>query len=216
MAADCSGLVTPDQVSGLVLAGGRGRRMQRAGSEDAVEKGLMLLHGKPLISWALQNLPRGRAHTYISANRCHDKYASYGQVVSDDTALGEAVGPLHGVASVLPLCTTAWLMVVPVDVPLVPANLFKRLAQAAALAPQPKIVYVRTSERAQPLFMLIHVALLSDLRQYLLDGGRRVLDWQQVYGVAVDFSDASPDFLNINTRADLENAARIIPVAKSF
>lgn len=105
-----------DDVSGLVLAGGQGRRMQAAGAA-AVEKGLMLLHGRPLVAWATAALPPGLAATYISANRHHERYSVYGTVVSDDPLLGDDPGPLGGVVSAMQRMATSWLYVAPVDVP---------------------------------------------------------------------------------------------------
>jgi len=199
----------------MVLAGGWGRRMQTArfvnpdaAAPTPTEKGLVCLYGRPLITWALQGLPAQRRHTYISANRCHHDYARYGQVVPDDPALGVSVGPLQGVASVLQICSTPWLMVVPVDVPAVPHRLFEQLAEGIAGAGHARLAYARTDVRSQPLFMLVHVTLLPALRQYLSDGGRRVHAWIKAHGVAVSFSDRPPAFFNINTPADLREAAR--------
>lgn len=218
MAADLPPSIAPQQVSGLVLAGGQGRRMQpptEAGHSEIIEKGLLTLHGRPLVDWALDGLPDGRACTYISANRCQTKYARYGRVVADNPALGCAAGPLHGVASVLQQCATPWLMVVPVDVPLVPADLFPRLAQAAARFAQPTVAYARTAARSQPLFMLIPTALLTALQHYLHGGGRRVQYWQQLHGAPVTFPDQSPVFDNINTPEDLRRAACRVVVSRS-
>lgn len=186
------------EVSGLVLAGGRGLRMQ------GVEKGLLNLHGRPLVAWALQALPTSRAHTFISANRHQHVYADYGRVVGDDPSLGEQAGPLQGIASVLQQCPTPWLMVVPVDVPVVPAHLFERLAQSVTTPGRASLAYART-RRPQPLFMLLHTRLVPELREYLLAGERRVHTWQQKHGEAIAFADSPLEFANINTPAELRH-----------
>lgn len=175
----------------------------------AAEKGLQALQGRPLISWALQGLPAQRYHTYISANRCHAVYARYGEVVPDDPVLGMSAGPLQGVASVLQTCVTPWLLVVPVDVPIAPDRLFEALSEGLVKAAQPAwLAYACTQDRAQPLFMLLHVHLLPALRRYLREGGRRVHVWIREHGVPVRFPDQPPAFANINTPADLHETAR--------
>ena len=52
-----------DKVTGLVLAGGRARRM--AGRD----KGLIELAGRPMVHWVVQRLVPQTASVLISANR---------------------------------------------------------------------------------------------------------------------------------------------------
>jgi molybdopterin-guanine dinucleotide biosynthesis protein A len=50
-------------VSGIVLAGGLGRRM------GGVDKGLQPLRGRPMIEWVLERLAPQVAHVIINANQ---------------------------------------------------------------------------------------------------------------------------------------------------
>lgn len=203
--------INRQNVSGLVLAGGQARRMQATGREP-VEKGLLVLHGKPLVAWVQGYLASRTAGVYISANRCVDAYAHYGQVIGDDPALGEDLGPLAGLASVLPQVQTPWLLSLPVDVPAPPPDLLERLA-AQAYASGAGIVYA-FSGRAHPLCMLLHCDMLASLREFLRGGERKVGIWQERNGaVQAAFPADDAGFYNINTPADLLVAEQRIAAA---
>lgn len=212
-------------LTGLILAGGQGRRMQGADSAPmhasamdqfdpqanglGVEKGLLMLDGLPLVAHAQRFLAPHTQHILISANRHQKAYAQYGEVVSDDSALEENSGPLAGIASVLSCCATDWLVVLPVDVPRPPADLVKRLAGAVG-EDGPRIAYARSAERAHPLCMVVHRSLKPSLYQFLQMGERKVRMWQARYGAVPVLFDVSDDaaFFNINTPADLLRASR--------
>lgn len=200
-------MIARHHVSGLVLAGGRGRRMQQSG-QPVAEKGLLVLHDRPLVAWAVAAMPAGLASIYISANRQHDVYAAHGAVISDDFDLGDDFGPLAGVATAMRKMSTPWLYTAPVDVPWPPADILERLVQQAN-ADDASLVYACT-ERPQPLFMLVHRRLLSGLEDYLRNGSRQVQGWQQEHGQAVRFADAGHEFFNINTPDDLHRAHQLI------
>lgn len=210
-------MIEPKDVSALILAGGQGRRMrlcqqdsggQAAADPASQEKGLMRLHGEPLVSWAVCALPASLDAVYISANRCFDAYARFGTVVSDEPDLGPNLGPLAGVASVLSQMPTPWLYVVPVDVPRPPADVFDHLLhhvneQVCHLA------YIH-ADRPEPLFMLVNQSLLDSLRHYLRGGCRQVQGWQREHGHAVHIRADHHAFLNVNTPAQLRQAHRTI------
>lgn len=201
-------MIAASGISGLVLAGGQGRRMQQSG-QPSVEKGLMLLHDQPLVSWAVNAMPHGLAELYISANRHADQYASYGTVISDDASIGEDLGPLAGVASVMQCMSTQWLYVAPADVPSPPDPLFVRLLHAVNTG-NCDLVYA-CSDQPQPLFMLLNKSLLESLLRYLHSGSRQVQRWQREHGQAVQFDANDKRFFNINTPDDLHRAHQLIP-----
>ncbi len=123
--------LTSQNVTGLILAGGRARRMQPVqGGGAPVDKALLRLVGKTLVEHAVGFLAPRVGSLLISANRNHDVYAKYGRVVADDPALGADLGPLAGVASALAVCNSPWLVVIPVDVPVLPTDLIDRLYDA--------------------------------------------------------------------------------------
>lgn len=200
-------MITRDQLSGLILTGGRGRRLQPA-SGPAVEKGLLELRGQPLVARMRNYMQPHVTDIWISANRQVQTYAQYGRVIVDDPGLGEFQGPLAGIASVLPHVRTPWLFVMPVDIPYPPDSLLDVLLQYASKGLE-KIYYVH-AQREHPLCMLMHVDLGSGLREYLRSGSRKVQDWQRNNAAMTVAYQGDPyDFLNINTPEDLCLAAQL-------
>lgn len=183
-------------ITGLLLAGGKGSRMAGA------DKGLQLYGGRPLVVWTLEKLSPQVGTLLISANRNLNAYASLGhQVLADD--LPDFPGPLAGVLAALNRCPTPWLATAPCDVPGLLPDLICRLAQAALDAGAPLAV-ARTPDGPQPVFMLVRRDLAPSLAAFLKSGERRLQTWQQQAGaVWVDFPDAAP-FANFNTLADLQ------------
>ncbi|HTD90684.1 MAG TPA: NTP transferase domain-containing protein, partial [Burkholderiales bacterium] len=76
-------------ITGVILAGGQGRRM------GSVDKGLQLLRGKPMVQWVLERYAPQVDEVLINANQNIDKYQAFGhQVVPDE--IGGFAGPLAG------------------------------------------------------------------------------------------------------------------------
>ncbi len=205
-----------DSLTGLVLSGGQGRRMQQASLGGQVEKGLLVLDGLPLVEHARRLLARHAANILISANTHLDAYAQYGVVVPDEPGLGAYSGPLAGVASALACSTTPWMLVMPVDVLALPEDLVPRLLEAVGEdgslreGPRkdgPRIAYARTRDSVHPLCMVLHRTLRQSLLDFLLSGERKVQLWQrQNEAAAVLFEDTGRAFLNVNTPQDLLRA----------
>ncbi len=203
-------MIARDSLTGLILAGGRGRRVQGSGNTPVVEKGLMDLKGMPLVAYAHRFLAPQVGQVLISANRCLDVYAQYGATVPDDEELGVYSGPLAGVATALNTIDTPWLAVIPVDVPMPPTDLIPRLS-AALGAGVAQLAYARTAVRAHPLCMLVHKRLVQGLYDFLHAGGRKVQEWEQLNAaVPVWFEDAGDAFFNVNTPEDLVRAAELV------
>lgn len=185
----------PGRITGVVLAGGAGRRMGGA------DKGLERLHGEALASHALRRLRPQVAALLISANRNHDAYAAFGVPVVAD-ALPDFAGPLAGLLAGLEQARTPYVVSVPCDTPGFPQDLVARLCQA--LAGGAPAAYARAGGRHQPVFCLAHRHLAPHLRAYLEGGGRRMQQWLGSVGAAVaDFGEDAAPFDNLNTAQDL-------------
>ena len=152
-----------DKVTGLVLAGGRARRM--AGRD----KGLIELGGRPMAHWVVQRLVPQTASVMISANRNFDRYSNLGFEVIRDVDDG-FLGPLAGISAGLTRSTTPWLVTVPCDSPLLVTDLVVRLA-AAVPENGSGIAVAHDGNRLQPVFSLIHRDLAPDLVDFLRAGG---------------------------------------------
>ncbi|QPF74752.1 molybdenum cofactor guanylyltransferase [Roseateles sp. DAIF2] len=169
------------QITGLLLAGGRGSRM---GGRD---KGLVPYRGRPLAAWALERLAPQVGPLLISANRNLAQYRVLGQAlgapVLEDADAERFAGPLAGLLSGLHACGSDWLLSVPCDSPLLPADLAERLA--AGLGGAALAVALDAEGRPHPTFCLLRRELAPALADYLASGGRRVMAWQQAQGAAL-------------------------------
>lgn len=186
-------------ITGLVLAGGLGRRM------GGVDKGLQTHHGVPLALHALLRLAPQVGHVMINANRNLAAYESFGVPVWPD-ALPDFAGPLAGFLAGLERCETPYLATLPCDSPLFPVDLVARLA-AALEAADAEIAMASTVEdgalRVQPVFCLMKASLLESLVRFTHGGGRKIDRWTaQHVCVDVAFDDARA-FFNANTLAEL-------------
>ena len=200
-----SAAAVPPLTAGLILAGGRARRM---GGQD---KGLLPLAGKPLIEHALERL-RPQVHSIVvSANRSQSDYQRYGYpVLSDD--YGAFAGPLAGILTALRTITEPWLVVVPCDSPQLPDDLVSRLHQKAAIE-QAEVAVAHDGNRLQSVVALIRATLAPSLAAFLNQGGRKVELWySEQRWTAVDFSDCPHAFSNINTPDDLTAADQRLAV----
>jgi len=194
----------PESVTGLVLAGGLGRRM---GGED---KGLVELAGRPMIEHVLEALRPQVGTVMINANRNLDRYAAYGHPVVADEMSG-FLGPLAGVASALPRLGSEFLLTVPCDAPLLSPDLAQRLFDACVAA-RADLAVASDGERLQPVFMLLRSTVAPSLRAYLEGGGRKIDAWfAQVRLAQADFSDEPDCFVNVNEPAERQRiAARLV------
>lgn len=189
----------PLVLEALVLAGGQSRRM---GGHD---KALLDFNGKPLFETAVdrllaQTLCPVRIH--ISANRNAARYDERGFQTLPDLRF-DSVGPLGGVEAALREVETDYLLVVPCDMPDLPADLAERLA-GALLAGQALAAYATTADGPQPVCCLLHRALAPRLSEWLDAGRRHTEGWlKQVDAVAVPFANASA-FINLNTPEALD------------
>ncbi|MEK7796675.1 MAG: molybdenum cofactor guanylyltransferase MobA [Pseudomonadota bacterium] len=184
--------VAAGDMTGVILAGGRGQRLGGA------DKGLVQLAGKPLIEYVIAALQPQVGCLVISANRNREIYAAYGFPVIADT-VGEYYGPLAGMLSALRAAPTPYILTAPCDAPALPADLAGRLS-AALVRKNAQACVAVCDGRMQPVFALLRRALADDLQKYLECGGRGAGAWMHAQRAATaDFSDQAQAFANINT-----------------
>ena len=187
-------------ITGLILAGGLGRRM------GGVDKGMQLMAGRALVTRVMERLAPQVDILLINANRNLDAYAALGCPIVSDRIEGFA-GPLVGIHAGLTVCTTPLLVTAPCDVPFLPSDLVARLYDALS-HDGTDIALPRTGDGLQPAFALMRRDVLSNLTDYLAAGHRRIQEWSRQLPLStVDFGD-SDSFANINTPADLERLAQ--------
>ncbi len=202
-------MIDASEITGLILAGGRGSRM------GGVDKGLQNFNGMPMALHTLMRLQMQVGHVMINANRNLAAYESFGAEVWPDV-LADYPGPLAGFLTGLERCETPYLVTAPCDSPRFPLDLVARLAEAMdreqaeiamAAAPE-KDDQGEVKVRTQPVFCLLRIELLESLVQFTQGGGRKIDAWTaQHKTVVVPFDRPGDDplaFANANTLAELK------------
>ncbi|WOJ93927.1 molybdenum cofactor guanylyltransferase [Congregibacter variabilis] len=188
---------------GLVLCGGAGRRM--AGRD----KGLMDIHGRPSVAWALALLQPLSDSCFISANRNQKRYAQLG--------MGEVIGdlrpgfqgPLAGLEAIVPALEATSgaerLLLLPCDLPMLSADVPRRLLEELDARLDTDIIYARTDSQSHYLCAALRTRVLGTLGEQLDQGNRAVHRWYaQCSSAALEFSgELAKGFVNMNRAEDL-------------
>src|SRR5580765_2631097 len=154
-------------VTGMVLAGGQGRRM------GGVDKGLQLLHGKPMVVHVLARLAPQVDEIVINANQNVGTYRAFGHpVVSDD--IGGFAGPLAGLHAGMKAAKSPLVVTVPCDSPFLPLDLVVRLNSSLG---RNDLAVAKTGDQPHPVFSLMKTDLLKNLEAFLVKGGRKIDAW---------------------------------------
>lgn len=199
-------MIDISEITGLILAGGRGSRM------GGVDKGLQNFNNVPLALHTQLRLSPQVGELLINANRNLAAYESFGVPVWPDAAsLGDFAGPLAGFLTGLERCETSFMMTVPCDTPLFPHDLVARLATALEAEDADIAVAAALEEdgqlRAQPVFCLMRSELLESVVKFTHGGGRKIDAWTALHKtVLVPFDQPGDDpkaFINANTLAEL-------------
>ena len=187
----------PLGISGVILAGGQGRRM------GGVDKGLRELRGKPMVAWVLERFAPQVDEVLINANQNTDVYARLGhRVIADE--IGGFAGPLAGLQRGLTEARCALIATAPCDTPFLPLDLVTRL-HAALDAQHADLAVARTGDQPHPVFCVCRREVLPHLTQFLAAGGRKIDAWYSTLRITeVAFDDEPGAFSNINTEAELK------------
>ena len=219
-------MINLSDITGLILAGGRGSRM------GGVDKGLQSFNGVPLALHTLLRLQMQTggplAQCMVNANRNLAAYEAFGASVWPDV-LADYAGPLAGFLTGLERCESPYLVTTPCDTPLFPLDLVARLAHAMhdedadiamVAAPEPDAQDASNRQdakgqpvvRPQPVFCLLRIELLESLARFTQDGGRKIDAWTALHTVALVPFDLPGDdpraFFNANTLAELQSLER--------
>lgn len=185
------------QISVVILAGGRSRRMQEQ------DKGLVKLAGRPLVEHVIEAIRPQNSNILINANQHLSAYREFGLPVFSDELQGFQ-GPLAGVASAMRQATTPYLLTLPCDAPFVLPDYQQRM-WTELQQQQVDLVVAHDGRRLQPVHALLPVRLEHELLGFLAGKTRRVDAWYSGYAMGLaDFSDATHMFHNLNTLEQLE------------
>ena len=183
------------RVTGVVLAGGQGRRM------GSVDKGLQPLRSKPMVEWVIERLAPQVDEVLINANRNLERYAAFGRRVIPDE-IGGFAGPLAGLHAGLKAASHPIVVTVPCDSPFLPSDLVSRLQQSLG---EKDLAVAKTGDQPHPVFALMKRQVRESLEAFLAAGGRKIDAWYAALEVVeVSFDDEADAFRNINTLEELK------------
>jgi len=187
------------QITGLILAGGRGSRMGN------VDKGLQNFRGAPMVLHVIMRLSPQVGALMINANQNLGPYEGFGLPVWPDQLTGFE-GPLAGLQTGLAQCDTDYLVTAPCDSPFLPQDLVERLSRALTDNGAELAVAVTEEEgrrQPHPVFCLMKASVLPNLTAFLQLGERKIDKWyRSLKFVEVVFPDETA-FRNINTLDEL-------------
>lgn len=200
------------RITGLLLAGGKSRRMAAAFDGAAGgDKGLLDLGGRPMLARVIERLAPQVGRMVINANGDPARFAPFGLPVIADT-IGDFAGPLAGVLAGLRWSAAnapeaTHVASVSTDAPFLPEDLVARLLAAldaarhpslsaphpSLSAPHPNplpaggerecnIALAASGGELHPVIGLWPVALADDLEAALRSGTRKVLAWTDRHG----------------------------------
>jgi len=192
-------------VAGVILAGGRSRRM------GGTVKALIPLCDKPLLGHVIERVKPQVDELLLSVERASEAFEAFGlpQLV-DPVPDG---GPLGGLLAAMRMMGPGhdWLLLVPCDAPFVPADLAASLLACALASPRPGAVVSYQSE-IQPTFSIWNRTILPRLEQAVID--QHMAGFKQFPGLAelavLDWPMSEPSpFFNINDQDALLEAGRL-------
>ena len=200
MSAASAGVpISRADITGIVLAGGMGRRM------GGVDKGLVELGGTPMVAHVLARLAPQVGSLVINANQNADRYALFGYPVIAD-AVGGFAGPLAGLHAGMSRAATPFVVTVPCDSPFLPSDLVQRLG-GSLVRDDAQLAVAKTLDQPHPVFAMVRRGVLPHLASFLQDGGRKIDAWYATLRVVeVSFDDEEDAFRNINTADELAAA----------
>lgn len=131
------------------------------------DKALLTVRGVPMIEIAMKKLESFCSAVSIAGNR--DDLAAFGEIVHE-TRMN--TGPGAGIEAGLYAATEPWAMFIPVDVPLVPAELLRRWCDEA-LSVNMTVSFLGILEK-QPAFCLLRRERATSFARLLDEGERRL------------------------------------------
>ncbi len=199
----------PFRTVGLILAGGRSRRMQ------GKDKALLAVRGETLLAHLIRRLSPQVDSLALNSNAVPGTFTDYGLPVIPDRLPG-FLGPLAGIHAGLAQYPEDQLVTIAVDLPFLPPDLVTRLR--AGLGAKP-CAYASDDKR-HALALLWRPGMAQSVEDYLQHGGRSLKDFLADHGQPVRF-DRPQDrglFCNLNTPEDLarvEHDAELLVISST-
>lgn len=159
------------KIIGLILSGGAGSRL------GGINKGLVVIDGKPLAQWVYDALLPQVDQIYISANEDLAEYQKISSHILKDDERFYRDGPLAGIHSIKSFVEPEDIIqVVTCDLPLLPKDLV--IKQLAKLQKENlDAVYPKDHEREHYGLLMFKAKHLDEIESLLLQGQRRIRDF---------------------------------------
>lgn len=208
------------EIAGVLLAGGRSRRMGRG------DKALMTLAGRLLIRHASERLAPQVGALILNTNGDPQRFSALGlPVIADET--DDFAGPLAGVLAALHWFAQkrqgfSAVASVSADVPFVPVDLVARLAEALRTHGTARVAVAQSRGRRHHVISLWRMDAADEIAAALARGERRaeaIVD--RLGAVTVPFADVDlggesvDPFFNVNTPEDLAFAEAVLAGASA-
>lgn len=197
-----------DNIVGVILAGGQGRRMGQA------DKPLVKLADKPLLQHVLDRASPQCGSMVINANGDPGRFSQFNLPVVADS-VDDNPGPLAGILAGLDWAalhqpSATHVLSLPGDAPFIPRNLVERMVQE--LTDKTALARAHSFGRRHPVIGLWPVDIRAELRDRLVNHDIRKIDlFTADYAMAEVNFDGIPDpFFNINTPEDRNEAERAL------
>lgn len=190
------GSLSPNDVTAIVLCGGKGSRI------DGQDKPLLKLGDQRMVDHICERLEPQVAEIVISCSRNVAIYEALHHRLAIDRELNQ--GPLAGITEAFKLVNTEWAFTTPGDTPYIALDIVARLSIDASRAgvAVPNVDGIR-----QNLCLLINAEQRQKLTEFHAEGGNAVKNWLDERNVeSTEMSDIAPNFLNVNTHQDLAQA----------
>ncbi len=204
-------------IFGVILAGGRGRRL------GGIDKADIVLGARPLVAHVIARLAPQVDTIAINSNSPGERWTRTGLAVLADI-IEDFPGPLAGILAGLlwarSLHPGSHVVTVAVDTPFIPCDLSEHLLRRQART-RASIILAKSRDRIHPVIGLWPSTLADDLDHAVrTKGTRKVMEWVRrhphdfacfgdiVTGKKQDETGniAIDPFFNINTPDDLERA----------
>ncbi|SEA30507.1 molybdopterin-guanine dinucleotide biosynthesis protein A [Desulfuromusa kysingii] len=197
LTAEASSTVNND-ITGIVLAGGKSRRM---GQDKAT---LPMLNGT-MLSNALLFLQQHFQKVIIVGNR--PDLEIYGVPVIHDIYPGSSLGGIHAGLNAV---ETNWVFIMPCDMPFPNAEILTNLVQSHQHV---DAVVPKTERGFEPLFALYHRRVLPIIESFLQQNRFRIFDlFEQIVVNYIEPNELPNNFemslMNINTPNDYQLARK--------
>jgi len=197
-----------NNILGVVLAGGRSKRF---GDDKTTAK----LGNKSLLDHTIEKIEKKFDEILIVSN--NEKHVSIKKNVFSTKDLIEGhLGPLVGVLSAMEWIKKHkknynWMATFPCDTPFFDENLVDKIMNCPKNSSK-KLFFLKSGNRRHNIFGLWSLELKDILLKDINKGHRKVEEWANKVGSEIiEINDESDyNFLNINTREDLETAKKKI------